>query len=80
MDHPRRMPAVERLQALADFCAAARALRQNREPVERAGRVLLLHRIGDVGEPSVEQERLGLAEFVEHAVDEAQEHAGIHAH
>src|SRR5215475_10070745 len=28
----------------------------------------------------VEQERLGLAEFVEHAVDEAQEHGSVHAH
>ena len=33
-----------------------------------------------MGEPGVKQERLGLAKFVEHAVDEAQEHAGIHAH
>ena len=28
----------------------------------------------------MEQERLGLAKLIEHAVDEAQEHAGIHAH
>ena len=28
----------------------------------------------------MEQKRLGLAKLVEHAVDEAEEHAGIHAH
>ena len=80
MDHARGVPAVEGLQALADPGAAAGALRHDREPVERARGVLLLHRVGDMGEPGVEQERLGLAKLVEHAVDEAQEHAGVHAH
>ena len=28
----------------------------------------------------MEQKRLGLAKLVQHAMDEAQEHAGIHAH
>ena len=80
MDDARCVPAVEGLQALADAGAAAGALRHHRQPVERAGRVALLHGVGDVGEPGVEQEGLGLAEFVEHAVDEAQEDAGVHAH
>lgn len=80
MDDARGMPAVERLQALADPCAAARALRHDREPVERAASVLLLHGVGDVSETGMKQERLGLAEFVEHAVDETQEYAGVHAH
>ncbi len=28
----------------------------------------------------MKQERFGFAKFIEHAVDEAQEHAGVHAH
>ena len=36
MDHAGGVPAVEGLQALADPRAAAGALRQNRQPVERA--------------------------------------------
>ena len=80
MDDARRVPAVEGREALADPGAAAGALRHHRQPVERALRVALLHRVGDMGEPRVEQEGLGLAELVEHAVDEAQEDAGVHAH
>ena len=80
MDHPRGMPAIKGLQALADPGAAARALRHDRQPVQRASRIPFLHRVGDVGKTGVKQERLGLAKFVEHAVDEAQEHRRVHAH
>ena len=68
------------LQALADLGAAAGALRHDRQPVERAAGILFLHRVGDISEPGVKQKRLGLAKLIEHAVDEAQEHAGVHAH
>ena len=67
-------------EALADPGAAARPLRHHRQPVERALRVALLHGVGHMDQPRVEQERLGLAELVEHAVDEAQEDRRIHAH
>src|SRR3954464_14520658 len=80
MDHSRRMPAIKSLQALADPGAAARALRQDRKPIEGARGVLFLHRIGNVRQPGVEQERLGFAKLVEDAVDEAQEYARVHAH
>jgi hypothetical protein len=80
MDHARRVPAIEGLQTPADPGAAARALRHDREPIECARGILLLHRVGDVGKPGVEQEGLGLAKFVDHTVDEAQEHSRIHAH
>src|SRR5712664_4598937 len=80
MQHARGVPSVEGLQAFADPCAAARALRHDRQTIERAARILFLHRVRDVSEPGVEQERLGLAKLIEHAVDEAQEHGGVHAH
>ena len=80
MDHPRGVPAIEGLQAFADPGAAAGALRHDREPVERAAGIPFLHRIGDMGQPGVKQKRFGLAKFIQHAVDEAQEYAGIHAH
>src|SRR5207302_7007978 len=80
MDHARCVPAVEGLQALADPGAAACALRHDRETIECARSVLFLHRVGDVRQPRVEQERLGLAKLVEYAMDEAQEYARVHAH
>jgi len=75
MQHARGVPAVEGLQGFADLRAAAGALRHDRETIERARGILFLHRVGDVGEPCVKQERFGFAKFIEHAVDEAQEHA-----
>src|SRR5436190_9121409 len=80
MDHTRRMPAIKSLQALADPGAAACALRQDREPIEGARGVLFLHRVGNVRQPGVEQERLGLAKLVEDAMDETKEYARVHAH
>src|SRR6185312_16466830 len=80
MDYPRGMPAVEGLQALADPGAAAGALRHDRKTVERARRVLLFHRVGDMREPCMEEKRLRLAKLIEDAMDEAQEYAGVHAH
>src|SRR5207302_9520117 len=80
MDHARCVPAVEGLQALADPGAAACALRHDRETIECARSVLFLHRVGNMRQPGVEQERLGLAKLVEYAMDEAQEYARVHAH
>src|SRR6267378_757225 len=80
MQYARGVPAVEGLQAFADFCAAAGALRHDRQPVERARGILLLHRVGYVGKPGVEQERFRLAKLIQHTMDETQEHAGVHAH
>src|SRR5579864_985822 len=68
MDYACGMPAIERLKAFADPRPAARALRHDREPVERAASVPLFHGVRDVGQPRVEQKRFGLAKLVEHTV------------
>ena len=80
MQHARGVPAVEGLQAFADFGAAAGALRHDRQTIERARGILFLHRIGHVSEPGVKQKRFGFTKFIQHAVDEAQEHPGVDAH
>ncbi len=74
------VPAIERGEALADARAAADTFRQQRQALQRAGDVPLAHGRRHVHQAGVEQERLGLAEMVEHTVDEADEHAGVEAH
>src|SRR5215813_9295137 len=66
IDHAARVPAVEGREALADAGAAADPLRHQRELVHRTGDVAVAQGRGDVGKPGVKDERLGLAEGVDH--------------
>ena len=80
IDHAPRVPAIEGGEALADAGAAADALRHQREPVDRARHVAVAQRRRDMREPRVEHEGLGLAEGIDHAVQEAHEERGVEAH
>ena len=74
------MPAVEGRKRLADPRAAANTLRQQRHALHRTRGVAFAQRGRDVNEARMKYEGLRLAEIVENAVHEAQEHGRIHAH
>ena len=80
MDHPPRMPAVERGEAFADLGAAADALSHQREPVERARGIALAQRRGYMRETGMKQKRLGFAERQRNRVHEAGEEGGVRLH
>ena len=80
IDDAPRMPAIEGGEALADPGAAADALRHQRQLIDRARHVAVAQRRRDMREPGVEDESLGLAEAVDHAMQEADEERGVEAH
>ena len=71
MDDASGMPAVEGLQTLANAGSAAGTLRHDRQAIESARGILLLHGIGDVSKPRVEQEGFSLAKLDQNAMNEA---------
>ena len=80
MDDAPRVDAIERRQALADFRAAADARGHQSEPVERARRIALSERGGNMRKPRMKQERLGFAEDLSDGVQEAGEERDIGFH
>ena len=80
MDDAPRVHAIEGRQTLADFCAAADAGGHQSEPVERARRIALSERGGNMRKPSMEQERLGFAKDLSDSVQEAGEERDVGFH
>ena len=77
MDDAPRVHAIERRQALADLCAAADAGRHQSEPVERAPRIALFERGGNMRKPGMKQERLGFTKHLSDGVQEAGEERDV---
>ena len=80
MDDAPRVDAIERRQALADFRAAPDASRHQRKPVERAPRIALSERRGNMRKPRMKQEGLGFAKDLSDGVQEAGEERDIGFH
>ena len=74
------VPAIEGREALADPGAAAHALRHERQAVERAGRILLRNAAETWASRVWKRKASASRKLVEHAMDEAGEDGGIHAH
>ena len=74
------MPAIEGGEALADAGAAADALGHQRQLVDRPRHIAIAQRRRDMRQPGMEDERLGFAEAVDDAMQEAHEEGGVEAH
>ena len=80
IDHPPRVPAIERGQAVADAGAATDALRHQAQSIDRPGDVAVAQRRRHMRQPRVKDERLGLAEGIDDPVQEAHEKRGVEVH
>src|SRR5580704_6655388 len=80
IDDAPGVPAIEGGEAFADPCAAADALRHQRQLLDRARHVAIAQRRRDVGEAGVKDEGFGFAERLDDAMQEADEKRGVEAH